>query len=252
MPWRTPPSVRSTDLLGIQRKYFDLHPDGLLKTSGFDIYLHHKPHYLSAELIKKGVWEPHTTGLVTGLLSGRKSVVVDVGANIGWFTLLAASLGGRVWAFEPEPENLSLVRRSVLQNGFEEVRAEQIAITNYDGTAKLSLSDSSAGFHSIVRHVGEKRIEVPCMKIDTLFPIGNIDLLKVDVEGAEPQVLEGASNAIETGRVKNIIMEYRPESWASRENVLNQFQISQVDGTSSFKPKNCPIEDNLLLNLLGG
>ena len=81
-----------------QQKYFSLHPDGQFDTSNFTIYVHKKPHPLSAQVVKQGLHEPATTAFFERLVK-NDSIVVDVGTNIGWFTLLAASRARKVYAY---------------------------------------------------------------------------------------------------------------------------------------------------------
>jgi FkbM family methyltransferase len=146
---------------------------------------------------------------------------VDVGANIGWFTLHAANIiqdAGTVFAFEPEPTNFSLLSKSVEQNDFHNVHLFQKCVSDTIGTQELYLSPSkNSGLHTIMKDLGGSKIVVPTIKLDSLlsFPrFDRIHLLKIDVEGAEAKVLAGAQKLLAQSKINHIIMEWNPEVWS--------------------------------------
>ena len=139
------------------------------------------------------------------------SLVVDVGANIGWYTLLAAKRARQVYSFEPYPVSFDLLQRSVSKNGFKNITAYPYCVSEHEGSVTLYLADSgNKGLHSIVRNVGSRTIDVRSVTIDSMFPRETIDLMKIDVEGAEVLVLLGASKMIEEGRLRRVVMEWNP------------------------------------------
>ncbi|MCI4369011.1 MAG: FkbM family methyltransferase, partial [Thermoplasmata archaeon] len=124
--------LESQRIRRVQERFFRAHPDGLLATKYGKIYLQREPHFLTAELIETGTHEPVTTSLFESLLT-PSSTVVDIGANIGWFTLVAARRAARVYAYEPEPENFRLLSQSVAENQFQNVVLERAAISDHVG-----------------------------------------------------------------------------------------------------------------------
>jgi FkbM family methyltransferase len=141
-------------------------------------------------------------------------VVYDVGANIGFFTLLLARLvgpGGRVFAFEPMPENAVALRHNVALNGLANVTVVQKAVSSESGTAQLLLSPHSA-FHSLDLEGASKRdvlgpksgeISVETITLDEFVaedPVRVPDLIKLDVEGAEVIALEGMRRVLESAQ----------------------------------------------------
>jgi len=160
-----------------------------------------------------GDFEKDETALI-GHLIREKDICMDIGANIGYYTLLMASKAkkGKVHAFEPILRNYHLMCSSILMNGFENVVPNCCAIGNVDGSLDFSVADDSAyssfvdtGWKSIV-----KRVKVPVKTLDTYCAehfIDKVDIIKVDVEGAEKLVLEGAQNILrDTKRKPRIIM----------------------------------------------
>lgn len=122
-------------------------------------------------------------------------VCFDIGANVGFYTLLFSELGGpqgSVVAFEPVPENCGFLRRHVSLNRCHNVVVQELALADFDGTARFDATHSSSEGH--LSDAGS--LVVRCARIDSLIAAGKIappDLMKVDVEGAETAVLEGAA-----------------------------------------------------------
>jgi FkbM family methyltransferase len=116
----------------------------------------------------------------------------DVGAHVG-FELVGAA--GRVYAFEPFPRNVELLRRHVAMNGYANVRLFPCALGNFDGEVGFEPGPSSSMGH--LAFCGPLR--VACSMADTLLESGEIeapDVIKIDVEGAEADVLRGARRAL--------------------------------------------------------
>lgn len=124
-------------------------------------------------------------------------VVWDVGANVGFYSLLAARKAARVIAFEPLPENLSYLRRHIELNGLQErVQVLPIAASDHDGEGMFSIVLGNRSEGSLRP---EGTLPVRTMRLDSVGI--RPDIIKIDVEGNEYQVLRGA---VETMR------EYRP------------------------------------------
>ncbi len=132
-------------------------------------------------------------------------VVYDIGANVGFFTILAAKLvgsSGKVYAFEPAPENVAIVRRNLKQNNFSHVTVIEKAVFSSTGTAELLLA-KYAGGHTLAT-VGtppdlDGSLAVQLVSIDYLVDRQEIEppkFVKIDVEGAEIEVLKGMSQTI--------------------------------------------------------
>lgn len=125
-------------------------------------------------------------------------VFYDIGANVGFFTLLAARLvgeGGVVVAFEPVPESAAAIRRNVAANGFTNVLVREQAAFSRTGTATLEVPDDQVGaLLTSDAHEGTRSITVEVVAVDELVETATIpppDLVKLDVEGAEVDVLSG-------------------------------------------------------------
>jgi FkbM family methyltransferase len=142
----------------------------------------------------------------TALFPEKGFYVADVGAYWGWFTVISSKIvgsGGRVFSFEPEPCNFEILHKIVLLGGLKNVNAFKLALSDSDGFEFLYLSEHSS-MHSLVLKRSHRKITVPSMKLDTvvkLRKIQKLDLIKIDVEGAELKVIKGC---------KRIVNEFKP------------------------------------------
>ena len=162
-------------------------------------------------------WGVGTVALLRAIVRNGNTVV-DVGAHLGWYAFIAAkAVGdqGLVISFEPEPSTFQLLSKSIKSNKFMNVVALERSISTRDGVQTLHVSPQHAG-HSLVRDFKRGNIQVTSSKLDTIasgLKLGTIDLLKVDVEGAEPEVIESAKKLIDTSHITHIVMEWNPEAW---------------------------------------
>jgi FkbM family methyltransferase len=135
-------------------------------------------------------------------------MVLDVGAQIGFFTLRAARRGASLVALEPEPSNHALLRRNVALNGFQKVMLLRKAASSASSLRSLSFSPVNPGIHSLRFQVGLESLTVEAVTLDELaeqLGLREIAVLKIDVEGEELEVLKGAQKLLP--RVREIILE---------------------------------------------
>lgn len=186
----------------------------------FAMFLNPDDSTVSPALWTWGAWEPNETRwFVRSLRPG--DVVVDVGANIGYYTLLGAALvgeRGRVYAFEPDPVSFEILERNVRLNGFENVVLERKAVSKEAGRLQLFLAAHNKGDHRIYAVEGEDRpsIEVEAVALDDYFADleHGVDFVKVDAQGAEGVILDGMRGLID--RCDELVMafEYSPSALA--------------------------------------
>jgi len=166
------------------------------------------------------VWEPETTEIFNSLLQDG-DVVIDIGAYIGYFTLMAASKVGKeglVFAFEPNPQNYTLLTKNVVMNGYTNVVAIQKAVSDKNGSAVFYLRyDKSAHSlfedHSYMRPAGQITVQTICLDNflkDSESLISRIKLIKMDVEGAEMLALSGMSRLVRNSEKLSMILEFTP------------------------------------------
>lgn len=165
-------------------------PPFLFETHG------HRDIYISYSIISGGIWEKTTTALLLELL-GNDVDLVDVGANIGWHSVVAGHrLGdrGRVHSFEPEPRNLAKLRTNVALSGLGNVVVNGWALSDGSRADMLSLSADNLGDHRLgSRRAGRGAVSVEVRRLDDYAGIRSRPLVvKLDVQGSEWHVLRGA------------------------------------------------------------
>jgi FkbM family methyltransferase len=157
-------------------------------------------------------------------------IVIDIGANQGFFTCYAAYHGARVYAFEPFPQSFETLRENVRINGFEKnVAARAWAIGGQNGTANLIYTDREGGvMNSINLAYCQKKnldtrqqITVPCYTLAQVIEdmkIARIRLCKIDCEGAELDILKQVTEK-DLRKIDSFAIEYHPESYDLQELV---------------------------------
>jgi FkbM family methyltransferase len=190
---------------------------------------------VSSAIGASGIYEMDVSELLRSLVKPR-STVIDVGANIGWFTLLAAKLGAsKIVAFEPDSNNLRLLRQSMMANGFRNIICYDFCVTSHEGYVSLFVVDNMCGLNSIIRRspATSGEIHAKSTTLDTIVreqEIQEIDVLKIDVEGAEAEVISGGTEALTV--TKSIVMEWNRETWSSQielfKRLCNQFEVYEI------------------------
>ena len=154
---------------------------------------------------------PRVHPAVLGFLSPG-AVVIDIGANLGeWTVPLARAVGpvGRVLAIEPTPRTAAALEATLAANALRHAEVLRCAISDHDGTAEFAVPlVTSARIDSGTARLGAARagyeaLHVPTRSLDSLAPergLDRLDLIKIDVEGHERQVLEGAASTLERRR----------------------------------------------------
>jgi FkbM family methyltransferase len=167
-----------------------------------------------------GLYEPDETPFFRGLLRPG-DVFLDVGANVGYYALMAAEIcgrGGQVHAFEPIPANCAVLRQNAAINGLTNLTVNQVALT--DGQAEqvtlyLRQSGSNSGWASIAPSPrrGNQPLVVPATSLDRYVAergLGAVALVKLDCEGAESLVLRGARELLSRPDGPDLMCELSP------------------------------------------
>jgi len=163
-------------------------------------------------------YEPLATSVVKRCVRVGASVV-DVGAHIGYYTLLFARLvgpTGRVVAFEPDPENFGLLERNVALNRYANVVSRQAAVADISGRLAFDVGGAAWGHH--LRAGADKgsdqhgqAVEVEVVRLDDVVPTDMpVDFLKIDVEGVEMLALGGMPELLRRSPNVQILTEFWP------------------------------------------
>ena len=144
--------------------------------------------------------------------------VLDIGANVGYFTLLAARLvgpEGKVYAFEPEPSNYEVLVKNLGLNGYMNVETIPKAVSSEKGEAQLILSGLDSGFHSLAHLNLPERgtVSVETITIDSFLEERgwpHVDLIKMDIEGWEIAALDGMDRFFQRAGSVKLVIEFCP------------------------------------------
>ncbi|HEX2205364.1 MAG TPA: FkbM family methyltransferase, partial [Longimicrobium sp.] len=176
---------------------------------------------IAREAFFTGRYGPQETALLKAVLRPG-ATFVDVGANWGYFTLLAAHLvgpAGRVVAFEPDPRLVRLLDANVAANGLAQATVVPRAAADAGGMLTLAGFDAEAGnwgLSSVVARDGEgngARFAVEAARIDDELDareIERVELLKMDIEGTEDRALAGMAGGLARGRYRRVLVELHP------------------------------------------
>jgi FkbM family methyltransferase len=188
------------------------------KDSDLSFYVHWRD-LIGRHIAKYGVHEPRITGWMAAYLSGASSpgIVVDVGANLGWHTVHAAQYPAveTVVSFEPDAFNAWLLDRNLALNKVDKAVVSVSAVGAQCGLARLyRYRSTNFGRHTLLTDYGYGSRLVPLVDLDSaLQALGLGDrrvlLLKIDVEGYEPAVIEGAARTL--ARADAVVLEYSPD-----------------------------------------
>lgn len=157
-------------------------------------------------------YEPYETELILRQVKSG-DVIVDIGANIGYYTVLFADKvgkSGKVIAIEPDPINFEILQKNIKENKLFNVVAVQAAVGSQTGELKLYKSKENFGDHKL--YGGDKGEKVKVIKLDEFLKDQKINLIKVDTQGWEPEVFAGAKKTIEKD-LPIIFFEYSPASY---------------------------------------
>jgi FkbM family methyltransferase len=167
--------------------------------------------WISDDICRYGVWEPDLTrSIITH--ARRGGVLIDVGANLGYFSLLwaVARADNRVYAIEPSPRIFAKLTRNVRLNRLEDrVRACEIALSDRDGRGCFSPGPvEQTGWGGLTDAPAPDTIEVQIARFDSLFASHSyIDVLKIDAEGCDTRVLHGAERMLRERRIGAVYYE---------------------------------------------
>jgi FkbM family methyltransferase len=164
---------------------------------------------------------------VTGIEIHKADTVVDIGAHVGFFSILAAmkAKGGHVYAFEPAPENFSMLKENVSLNGIKNITVINHAVSHESGTRNFVLYPESSGAHSFTSaELNQKNvIQVSAISFESFIHEAGIEavhFLKMDCEGAEYEILFNCSSKT-LHMIRAIGMEYH--------NVDDEHTVQQLE-----------------------
>jgi len=185
-----------------------------IATHSFFIKLDKQNGYIDKRVYLDKIWESHIGAVINDELC-TGDVFIDIGANIGYFSLLASKIvgdSGRVIAFEPLPDLNQQFAESVQRNKMENIKIIEKGCGDKVENLFIGINPENIGTSSVIR--GKKdleQVQIPISTLDLeLGQIAKVDFVKIDVEGFEYEVLKGAKNILQTYHPK-ILIEFSPK-----------------------------------------
>ena len=194
------------------------------------------PQLPSANRLIAGSFEPEVSGIVKQLLAPGMTFI-DAGANIGYYTIMAAGLvgnAGHVYAFEPDAVAFRYLRFNVERNTQGQVTPVHQALSNGPGTSCFNPSALEGGFISTLPRAGSTTIETE--SLDRFIEARDwprVDVVKLDVEGAEASVLQGMTLVSRRNPQMTLILEFNQR--AMRRAGTNPDDLAAIIRSLGFK-----------------
>lgn len=196
-----------------------------------------------------GLYEISKTKAVIKFLK-TGATFIDIGANKGEFSLLAAKIVGKegnVLAFEPEPNNCYWLKKSIKLNTYQNIRLYELALSDADGISKLYLGEKS-GWHTLLANQPQRNKGIITINIRTLDSIleesnyRSINIIKIDVEGAELKVLHGAYKTLLNNNDIILLLDIHPTLGVKPKEVFNFLTDLGLSIYQMRPPFNIPIQ----------
>jgi FkbM family methyltransferase len=181
---------------------------------GLAFEVHPADFGVTFEIASTGEYEPITRGACVASLEAG-ATFVDIGAHVGLFAVPAAKavgVEGRVVCFEPDPDNRRLLERNLARHELSNVEVVGAAVADHAGSITLKRSSFNTGDHRIDPGKSARGVEVPMVSLDAWIEEHGIepDVIKMDVQGAEPLVIAGMQDLLEGNRPLHIFLEFAP------------------------------------------
>ena len=182
----------------------------------YDFYYLKGDKYIG-ERVALGKYEPYESQLILREVK-EGDVVIDIGANIGYYSILLADkvgVNGKVYAFEPNKICFEILKKNVEKSGLNNVVLVNKAVSDKKGINKLFISEENYGDHKLFKDK-KNRINkvIKTVKLDDFFKNREekINFIKIDSQGWEPAIIEGSKKIIKRDR-PTIFFEYSPMSY---------------------------------------
>ena len=195
----------------------------------YKLFLDTRDIAFTPHMLADGFWEMAHTEVMAKLVK-RGMKAVDLGANLGYFTMLMSDrVGpqGSVHAFEPNPHIANLLRQSVEINGYAgRTTVHEMALSDIAGELDFYVDPARPMNASVYARDDHKKVRVPTARFDDLPELEDCDFIKIDVEGAEEAVWAGMAKRLENPRALTVILEFTPDRYPDAGAFIDVF-VSQ-------------------------
>jgi len=186
----------------------------------------HSQEYKVAKVMMK-VFQKYTNN------NKSKSLMLDIGANTGYYSLVAAKMGHMAVQFDLQPECLRILRTSVLANGFNnQIVTIGAGISDTEGSVEVPTNGCDGQFPAVKKVVDAPKKSIPVYPLDNFVNIDGNDIMmmKVDTEGNEKRVLSGAKQFFKNKKINNAIVEVTPCCKLWEKAGINPIEVREIIG----------------------
>jgi len=181
----------------------------------FRIELHeNKEEYITRSILENGYWEKHSSELIHEILKKNTQLLfIDIGANIGYYSLFAASIGIKCVAFEPIKKNYRIFEKSIKDNNFQHlIKLYKVALGEEHKMVEFNIINRNMGSATMYEFMATveadyKENVMVFLGDDLLLPIEQDMFIKMDVENMELNVIRGMIHTLSKGKIKYLLME---------------------------------------------
>jgi FkbM family methyltransferase len=240
-----------------------IHPLNTINWHGKRLRIDLRDYYIGQSLYLYGEYEAEGQRLMKYMnLNG--SVCLDIGANLGIYTLAMSDLvgkSGRVLSFEPEKHNFKLLQHNLNTNGTSNVNALQTAMGECEGVGRLAVASHNLGDHQVLREDSSNQPiqEVPITTVDAItqdLSDGVIKFIKIDVQGYETYVIRGMITTLKRNPDAILLIEISPaalkKKGSSVTELLTHFHELGLVGWEFHDYRISPIAEPWVYELLQG
>lgn len=213
--------------------------------NGKKLYVFKHRESVSMEPKKFGCLEPNITNVILNILSKKNNnIFIDLGANFGYYSILASEYCEKVISIEPLNICTELINSSILENKIDNIFIEEVCVSNIEKDIYLNVKDGNIGSTRLIETKTDYKSKT--LKLESIllkYKIKDIDLIKIDIEGQEPNVINSSLDIFKN--VKYIILEVSP-AMKDYENKTKAYfnYIKTLKNLSNIGFKLCEIEGN--------
>lgn len=208
---------------------------------GIEMYVLDSDKSVTPHLVFDGFWESWiTTWVLNNVKQG--DVFWDIGANTGYYSLLAYELGALVQAFEPNPVYFKMLNATKERRGIKgSFRISETALSNYTGEATLHIPTElhgSASLSEIIPGYETTEVEVSVRPLDDYTVGAGRQILKIDAEGEEERILQGARKFLDSTPHRMVLLEYTPGAYSRNfvDELFEKWSVSWIDHSGGEAP----------------
>jgi len=197
----------------------------LTDVNGLKMYVVCRDWAVAPTMLFNHVWEPVETKICKQHIK-EGMTVVDAGAYIGYYSILASKLvgsRGKVYAFEPSPECLELLYKNIEINNCKNIQVFTKAVTDKVGYTMFYVNPQNLSGSSTARSFQGPQIEVPTTTLDEAIGNQRVDFIKMDIEGTEPKAIRGMNKVIRNNSQLKMIIEVSISRLTDTDSQLEEY-----------------------------